>query len=123
MSFGMERPDHPDLERLIEVVQRMEAPMDAATTDDEKTRIWNEEVAKFIDVESLTYFALQRAFRALGIETGAEFVARRDEVIPQVQMYVDGFLMASNYAAYTELDRKIPDTQRRTDALRNAEEN
>lgn len=92
------RPDHPDFWKLSEIVLRMDGQMQEAD-EAAKERLFHEEVTAHIDEDSLGYMAIQRAFRVLGITTAGEARARTDELTPQIQMFIDAFLMGCNFKA------------------------
>lgn len=85
------RPDHRDFWRLSEIVLRMDGAMEAATSDDEKQRVFERFASVHVDLDSLSYLALQRAIRALGIRTRMDLIANTVEVARLSALYIDGF--------------------------------
>lgn len=86
------RPEHPDFWRLSEVVLSNDAPMEEAGANvKDKEAAWEEQVRKYIDEHSLTYMAVQRAFRAFGITTRGQLIERAEEVARYAGVWMDAF--------------------------------
>src|SRR5689334_3053540 len=60
------RPVHPDFWRISETVLSNDGPMEEAKTPEEKERAWRSRVNLAVDIESVTYMAMQRARMATG---------------------------------------------------------
>lgn len=95
--LGVNRPDHPDFWKLSDIVLRLDGSLEGAGGADEQEAIWRRELERHVDVDSLGYMATQRAFRVLGIVTARDFMARKEEVIPMLQVYMDAFIMGCNF--------------------------
>ncbi len=59
-----QRPVHPDFWRISETVLANDAPMEEASTDGQRGVAWRVRTSQVVDVESVTYMALQRALLA-----------------------------------------------------------
>jgi hypothetical protein len=85
---SMSRPDHPDLERLVQVVWAHDIPVDEAPTSDDKEVAWVAIVGKYIDVNSVIYMASQRYLRAFGRPSTMQEAERAATC---VALWVDAF--------------------------------
>lgn len=94
--FGRQsvRPTHPDFWRISEVMLGLDAGFDEPGNDDVKERLWHERTSAVVDVESITYMAMQRVFMALGRP------ANRAEAIKMstiVALVVDSFVAGATF--------------------------
>lgn len=90
---SMPRPDHPDFERLIQVVWSHDISLDE-TEEADKERVWAETVEKYADVRSVNYTAIQRFLRAFGRPSTAEEVHRMAIL---ASLWVDGFCAGAGF--------------------------
>lgn len=92
------RPNHPDFWRLSEIILKLDGRMDAAAPPD-KQAVWDDNVARWIDDQaSLTYLAMHRSMRVLGISTSGQLQARADEVIRLTTIYMEAFQVGAEFA-------------------------
>lgn len=94
--FGQmsERPDHPDFWRLVEVVLANDAatdPSDATLTNQQREANFEERMGSIIDTKSVSYMALQRAMRPLGITTRADMIDKLGLLRMLSSVWLDGF--------------------------------
>lgn len=94
-----ERPNHPDFWRLSSVVLKLDGRMDAAKSEDEQEAVWADNVARFIDEPSLTYLAMQRSMRVLGVKSQSELRRRADDIIKLTVVYMEGFQIGAETAS------------------------
>lgn len=92
------RPDHPDFWRISSILLKLDGRMEAATTEDEREKVWADNVARWVDGDTLNYSAMQRAFRPLGIRTQADLVKHQDRVILLNVMWQEGFQIGAEFA-------------------------
>lgn len=90
------RPDHPDFERLIQVIQGFDIAMDSARDDDAKEAAWRALVASYVDTESVTYAALQRVFRALRPPRNKAEAMQQATI---TALWIDGFFAGAGFQA------------------------
>lgn len=96
-----ERPSNPDFWRISSILLKLDGRMEAATNEDEKERAWADNVARWVDEETLNYSAMQRAFRPLSIQTRGDLIANRDNVILVILlnvMWQEGFQVGAEFA-------------------------
>jgi hypothetical protein len=89
-----DRPMHDDFSLLSAVIIAMDAEAEAAPPDGE---IIPKMLAPYIDPDSLTYMAMQRSVRALGLTSGAQIAAMTDELITVTGLYLDAFTAGCKY--------------------------
>lgn len=82
------RPSHPDFWRLVEVVQQFDIRMDAERNQRRRAELFDHTVNEQVDLESITYMAMQRALR---IATDP-----RDQAM-LAAMYVEAFLVGATF--------------------------
>lgn len=88
-----DRPSHRDFDWLSAIVIDLDAEAEAMP---EGATI--EDIAKrYVDPTSLSYMALQRAIRSLGVTTGAEVLEHTSEVFRLSAMYYEGFLIGLRF--------------------------
>lgn len=93
-----ERPSHPDFWRISSILLKLDGRMEAATTEDEKEKVWSDNVARWVDGETLNYSAMQRAFRPLGIRTRSDLIAHQEKAILLNVMWQEGFQIGAEFA-------------------------
>jgi hypothetical protein len=93
------RPEHPDFWRLSEIVLALDAKMDAATTEAQRYQVWLDVVGESVDFDSVSYMAIQRAMRVLGITTREQLRLRADEAQRIAAVYCEGFVVGSTFTA------------------------
>lgn len=99
-SGAMERPDHPDMFRLLEIATQLRADVKENTFED-ANEVWHRRVREIIDFDSLAYQALQLCLSVVGIETAADFRElqrndrKREQYVTLLQAYYDGFIMGA----------------------------
>lgn len=92
------RPNHPDFWKLSEIILRLDGALEAAPPN-KKQEVFAALVAKRVDPDSLSYVALNRALRALGI-TSKEDVAGSQKLMAICSaMYLDGFTAGCEFSA------------------------
>lgn len=91
---GMQRPDHPDLQRLSQIVWGHDIRLDEAGTFEQKEAAWAETVGMYIDVNTVTYMAIQRYLRAFGRPTTKEDAER---AATHVTLWVDAFCAGARF--------------------------
>jgi hypothetical protein len=96
-----DRPTHPDFWKLSELILKMDAEMQEARTTAQKDAIYERyigEVAE-IDMRSLTYAAMQRAFRAYEVRTRGDLQrsTNRANVMRFTTAYMEGFILGSQW--------------------------
>lgn len=84
------RPSHEDFSKLSRILMWVD---DMADVEDHVPR----ELARGIDSYSVTYVAIQRAMRALGIETNTQLENHQAEVALIAGVWLDGFLVGRHY--------------------------
>jgi hypothetical protein len=96
------RPEHPDMERLVEISRELLAEKREATVE-EQSQNWVDRIASFIDVRSLGYQAMQTAMSIHSISTGLEFSLmmqshdRYERFVKTLQAFYDGFLIGAEF--------------------------
>lgn len=90
------RPSTPDFRRLVDIVLRYTGEVEALPAD-ERNKAWEHLVGKHVDLPSITYMALQRALRPLGITTQTELTARRREAEMLVTVWLEGFMVGCEF--------------------------
>lgn len=90
-AFGAlpNRPDTKEFWRLSELVLKYDGRMDDAT---DKEVVFRSSVNEFIELETLSYVAMQRAMRAVGATTKAQVAANMPAIATCASMYIDGFV-------------------------------
>lgn len=100
----MERPVHPDMDRIIEISMQMLADMNEnAGNPAAQERLWRKAITDCVDFDSLSYKAVQEAISLFGIVTGTDW--RRIQSSPEthlnfvrvIQAFYDGFLIGSKF--------------------------
>lgn len=91
------RPDTAEFWRLSEMILQLDGRMDAARTTDEKDRVFEETVGAHVGMQELSYMALQRAIRYLGISTKTELVAHMAEAMKLTAFYMDAFTAGAEW--------------------------
>lgn len=91
------RPDHPDFWRLSSIILGFDASMDEASTEEERSKVFETWLAKVIDGDSLAYMAFQRAMRGLEINTGGEVIANVRGLVLLSSAYMEAFLVGAAF--------------------------
>lgn len=94
------RPDTAEFWRLSEIVLRLDGAMEAAATGAEKDQVWEARVTEHVELEALTYMAMQRAIRALGLRTRVDVALRSLDVAKLSGMYIDGFIAGCEFTKH-----------------------
>lgn len=87
------RPDTLDFDMLSALVMALDAEADEAGKDFDL----NSMVSPYVDPGSLAYLAFQRAIRVLKIKTGADVIAKMDDLIRMSTIYHDGFILGCRF--------------------------
>ena len=98
------RPDHPDIDRISDVVLEMKAEM-AATANDfaKQQKAWEDRMRRSVDLDCLQYQAMQCAFDIMQIRTGADLIAIRKDrsrnlmLVGIMQAFFDGWAMSYEF--------------------------
>lgn len=96
----MRRPDHPDLLRLIELVDEWDRAIDDAGDGGEKDRVYEMIAADKVDPQAASYVGMQRALRAYGVDDLPGMVNRMAEVARGTTLWMEGVLVG------VELERR-----------------
>lgn len=98
------RPQHPDMDRIIEISVQMLADMNENVGNQaEQERLWRKRVDDCVDYDSLRYKAIQEGMSLFGIETGRDWQAmvsnpeRLTNYVRTLQAFFDGFLIGSQF--------------------------
>lgn len=91
------RPDHNDFWKLSDIILKLDGRMQEAT-EDEKEKVWRENIARWVDEDSVNYMAMQRAMRALGFETAGELQANLHLMVLAMTLYTEGFQVGAEFA-------------------------
>lgn len=102
-----QRPDHKDFWRLSSIILKLDGRMKEATTEDEKQAVWDDNVDRWVDSDSLNYMAMQRAMRPLGITTAGDLQKNAELVILMNVLYQEGFQIGAEFATDREFDNEI----------------
>lgn len=87
------RPDNPDFWKLSEVLLKLDSGLDPSDPDDEaKQRQWEARMKEVgIDTEAVSYAAVQRAQRVLGVRTRQDLAAKAPQVMMLASVWLDAF--------------------------------
>lgn len=93
------RPNHPDFWKLSEILLKLDSDLDPSNPDEEaKERQWLARIEEVgIDRPVLTYSAVQRAYRVLGIQTAAQVMAQHMEIARLASVWMEGFAAGTFY--------------------------
>lgn len=91
------RPATSEFWRLSEIVLQLDASFKDARSEGNDNELWAETLGRFIDANSLAYFAHQRVLRALQIETREEALEAKEMIIIMMQCYIDAFIIGCSY--------------------------
>lgn len=91
-----QRPDHPDFWRISSILLKLDGRMDAAD-ENGKEKVWSDNVARWVDDATLNYSAMQRAFRPLGIRTGADLAIKGEQAVLLSVMWMEGFMIGAEF--------------------------
>ncbi len=83
------RPEHDDFWLLSEVI--LDSDVEATTES------LLEAVRDYVDLQSLTYMAQQRAIRALGISSMDELTDSREETVTLAAAWMDAFVVGVRF--------------------------
>lgn len=98
-AFG-QRPARPNTEefwKLSEMVLQFDGRMEA-TSSDAKDAVFEEMLRKYVGTEEVTYLAMQRAMRAIGIETRIELSMVMQEILRLSSCWIEAFIMGCEWA-------------------------
>lgn len=89
-------PEHhgPEFDLLARIVWERDAAMDAAA---DKDAVYEQTVSGTIPVAVLSYVAVQRAMRGLGIETLGDLQPMSAQVAGAAAAWIDGFMAGATY--------------------------
>jgi hypothetical protein len=90
------RPDHPDVNLLSDVVLSIDAETDGRRSQegaDALGRVLNETA----DSQSVTYVAMQRTMRILGISSPAEMLLRGPQAAAMASLWMDAFAAGARF--------------------------
>lgn len=90
---GMVRPEHRDFEMLVEIVQGLDAEARQAGKDFD----FDAYVNRFIDCQSLSYMALQRASRVFGFDSPLQVMENLDLLMRAASIYIEGASVGIQY--------------------------
>jgi hypothetical protein len=108
---GGQRPESREFWQLADILLRLDGAMEAAPPQ-HRDAIYEREVHKRItDQRALTYVAMQRAFRSLGIETQRQLQVQMSKD-PQVMfklmtLWCEGFMVGAEYAAANAAELRL----------------
>lgn len=87
------RPDHPDLWLLSNVVLKLDSGIDTEhNTEEQNEAAWEARIAEVgIDKQSLIYVANQRALRALAVENRVDLLAKFPQVALLTSVWIEAF--------------------------------
>lgn len=89
---GLEQPTHPDFEALLAIVAE---GFDRAA---EATGVKVDDlVGEYVDLESLSYLALQRVMRAYGMESSAQVGENLEVVVRSCALYLEAFCAGAEF--------------------------
>lgn len=91
------RPDTADFWRLSEVVNEADIRMDEAVGLPAKQEVFEQVLGGMVDRQSVSYIALQRAMRALGVVTSEDLAANMEQVNRLTALFIDGFMVGHNF--------------------------
>ena len=95
------RPDHPDFWRLSELLLKLDSDLDPSNPDEAaKEAQWQARMAEVeVDLDSLTYSAMQRAFRIVGIQNPLELIdpQKMRQVALLTSVWLEGFAAGTFY--------------------------
>lgn len=91
------RPDHPDFWRISDIILTLDGRMQAAHSDESKNKVYTDAVAELVDMDSIVYMGMQRAFHALGVATKADLVEKAPQVSMLTTIWMEGFQVGSRF--------------------------
>lgn len=97
------RPQHPDIDRISDIVLEMKAITADARNIEEHEAMWKEWVERIIDFDSLAWQAFNVALDIFGIKTAYDLRELRSskrknkEFIGSMQAFYDGFLLGATF--------------------------
>lgn len=90
------RPDTPDFRRLVDVVLKYTGRFEDLRGE-ERDLVYEQLMGEQVDVPSVSYMALQRALRPLGIRTQADLVEHWDTVKVYTTLWLEGFMVGCQF--------------------------
>lgn len=90
---GMERPESPDFDLLVEIVNKIDTEADSKG----KGFDLGDYAGQFIDISSLSYMALQRAIRVLGLKSPQEVHQHLDIVMRVSAAYLEACVVGIQF--------------------------
>lgn len=94
-----QRPDHQHFWRLSNIILKLDDRMDSAITKDEKDAVWTDNVGRWVDESSVTYMAVQRAYRVAGANSPAAIRANFTEIAKTSVSWLEGFQVGAEFAS------------------------
>jgi hypothetical protein len=97
------RPRHPDLDRISEIVLNMKAMSSEASSPEEHETNWRKHVESFVDFDSIAWQAMNVAFDVFGIRTNEDLMILKSNrqrfsyFIGSMQAFYDGFLLGAEF--------------------------
>ena len=94
-----DRPsDDPNFWKLSSIILHLDGKMEGVETNEERDAIWKETLEEVgVGDATLSYMAVQRALRALGVVDVAG-LQRNSALIPRLAaMWCEGFVMGARY--------------------------
>ena len=90
--------DDPNFWKLSSIILHLDGKMEGVETHEERDAIWKEALEEVgIGDTTLSYMAVQRALRALGVVDAAG-LQRNSALIPRLAaMWCEGFVVGANY--------------------------
>lgn len=108
-----QRPDTKEFWALSDIVLKLDGRMDAAGTDEEKNQVFEGAVTDTgMSSDALAYMGMQRAFRAVGVQTRRDLDDPRviKQVMAMTALYMEAFIVGSDFAGRAhEADAKALD--------------
>jgi hypothetical protein len=101
-AFGhfLNRPDHPDFWRISSILLKLDGRMQEAD-ESERDEVYENNVARWVDGDTLNYSAIQRAMRPLGVVTRNDLIKYQDKVVVLSAMWQEGFQVGAEFVTET----------------------
>ena len=93
-------PSHPDYEILVGLALDLDHAA-AARAEDAEMHMTEEVRKESVDEGSITYLAMQRSIRMLGITSPDDLIARVEDVARLTTLYLEAFLLGLRCPART----------------------
>lgn len=91
------RPDHPDMWKVADVLLKLDGALEAAGDDNQAKDLAFQGILEEVGIDSevLSYAAMQRAFRVLGIRTRADLTKKIPEAIMLASVWTEAFAVGA----------------------------